>query len=476
MSLITKPSEIIPVMLTAGATKILTAIIAAITLPFIIRNLGIEQFGSWSFVLVIIGLAELISNPGISTYAQRHIALERDSSSDFLKSAITLRLILSLVACFGLVIFAVYFEENVYIRNLLLTYGILQLILNAFSSAYVLVSNEKFYSSASVALISQAIYAGGVFIFVRNPEDIYILATFVFISSLVNTIFSWVRISTIKFEFGLLFSRELFEIILKNSTRYGLASLMSQMYTRAGHITVRYFLGDQALGIYSAVTRFSEVCFMPVMIGYGVMMPRISLFSGDKNKAKDLISKGFLSGLMIAMPLFIGGLILADELAIIAFGDKFEDSRILFTIVSLYFISNMCSTFFSGTILYSLGRHNRYLYSTMIGGIVGLVFYPILTVYFGIYGAVFNYSLIQFFVAISAFFFAIDYVDDLRKNSFVLNTVIQIFIYSLVMAGSIIALHSLGINLWILIPLGIFIYSALMLLFSSKKLKIIFSW
>ena len=112
----------------------------------------------------------------------------------------------------------------------------------------------------------------------------------------------------------------------------------------------------------------------------------------------------------------------------------------------------------------------------MIGGIVGLVFYPILTVYFGLYGAVFNYSLIQFFVAISAFFFAIDYVDDLRKNSFVLNTVIQIFIYSLVMAGSIIALHSLGIKLWILIPLGIFIYSALMLLFSSKKLKVIFSW
>src|SRR5437660_659862 len=61
------------------------------------------------------------------------------------------------------------------------------------------------------------------------------------------------------------------------SLHYAASSLMSTLYHRSGHVAVRWYLGDHALGLYAAAVRLADVLRGFLSITQSVLMPRMAL-------------------------------------------------------------------------------------------------------------------------------------------------------------------------------------------------------
>ena len=56
-------------VLSVTTARVVGTILTAATFPFLVRRLGVDMYGLWSYVVAVCGFTGLLANPGLSTYA-----------------------------------------------------------------------------------------------------------------------------------------------------------------------------------------------------------------------------------------------------------------------------------------------------------------------------------------------------------------------------------------------------------------------
>ena len=384
--------------------RAISTVLSVITLPFLILKLGIEGFGQWSYILALMGFFNVIADPGIATFAEPKIAKKRNLFMDKFKYFLTLRILFGFLAVFALVLYTKLFENNEEISNLLIIFGFFHLLGLVFSSDYILRAKELFHQTSIQMLLAQFLYATGVFVLIRKPEDISYMVFIMIVSSLVSNIYGWSKLLKDGFKIGFKINLRMFKVIIKGSSFYALSSIMSQSYTRLGHILVRHFLGEYALGVYSAIIRFIEIIFSFVSITMSLLMPRIAFLSSNKKQVEKLINFSIILICFAALPSFFGIILTSESGLKIIFDEEFSEFIHIFQIAAFYILTNSFSSFFSGTVVYGLGMHQTYLRSTIYGAILGILMYLLLIPMLGILGSVVAFFSAQIAVGLTALF------------------------------------------------------------------------
>ena len=89
---------------SVGSARVIGVIISSLTFPFLLRRLGVEMYGSWSYVLVICGFVDLIANPGLTSFAIQQVAAKRNLAVDTVSDVLTLRLLTTILNLSGFVL------------------------------------------------------------------------------------------------------------------------------------------------------------------------------------------------------------------------------------------------------------------------------------------------------------------------------------------------------------------------------------
>src|SRR5208282_2072065 len=146
---------------------------------------------------------------------------------------------------------------------------------------------------------------------IRNASDLPLLAGISLASIALSSAIGWLKLAGLGFRLRWIWRPRAFVELLKQSAPFGIASLASQLYTRSGHLVVRWTLGETALGIYSAVIRLAEVVYGFVGIFFGLVMPRLALLTTREQQRRELSFKAFLTTWTVTVPLAVGGSMLA---------------------------------------------------------------------------------------------------------------------------------------------------------------------
>jgi len=270
---------------------------------------------------------------------------------------------------------------------------------------YLLASLEMFHAQSMVSIIQQVLYAAGVFAMVRSPKDVIWVPASILGSSLLASLISWIILwrAGLRFQFSLAPRR--WAAILVPSLHYAGSSFMSTLYHRAGHLAVRWYLGEHALGLYAAVTRLADVLRNFLSIAQGVLMPRMALraSAGEGLARLTRIATSIL--ILFGVPLAVGGVVTAPVIVPWVLGVQFQEAVHAFQWVVSYVLVAPAAALFAGTILYAMGRHRAYFISTLTGAACAVVLYFVLTPKFGITGACIAFVLSEFGVAFCAFLF-----------------------------------------------------------------------
>jgi O-antigen/teichoic acid export membrane protein len=375
--------------------------LTALTFPFLVRRLGVDVYGVWSYVVAVCAFTGLLANPGLTTYAAQQVAARREQAFETISDVLVLRVLASAVAVVAVLIVAA-FEVRQDARTLIKWYGVASVLTGSLSLDYLLSSLELFHVQSLVSIAQQGLYAAGIFIFVRSPKDVIWVPASILASAFLTSVVGWIFLWRAGFRFRPSIAPRRWSVIMGPSLHYAGSSLMSNLYHRSGHIAVRWYLGEHALGLYASAARLADILRNFLSIIQTVLMPRMALGASSLDRLSRLTRIAASMLAWFAVPLTLGGIVTAPVLVPWILGRQFEEAVRVFQWISPYMITAPAAVLFVG-IIYAAGRHRAFFVSTLTGAIVAVILFVVLMPLFGLVGAAIAFVLAELGVAVSAY-------------------------------------------------------------------------
>ena len=392
--------------LSVTTARIVGTLLTAATFPFLVRRLGVDIYGLWSYVVAVCAFTGLVANPGLTAYAAQQVAARREAAFEIVSDVLILRVLAGGVAALAVLAVA-SFEVRPDVRFLLKLYGVASVLITSFSLDYLLASLELFHAQSLLSIAQQSLYAVAIFTLIRTPKDVVWVPVSILGSAFLANLAGWVFLFQAGYRFRFSIAPRRWAAILVPSLHYAGSSLMGTLYHRSGQIAVRFYLGEYALGLYAAAVRLADVLRNFLSIIQTVVMPRMALRTGSVRENEDRLSRltRIVASILVwfGVPLAIGGIVTAPVVVPWLLGAQFQPAAHLFQWVALYMIAAPAATLFAGTILYAMGRHRAYFVSTLTGAITAVLLNLTLPPLFGVAGACVAFVLAEVGVALCAF-------------------------------------------------------------------------
>ena len=376
---------------SVGGSQLVGFFITSLTFPFLVRRLGVEIYGLWSYVTELYVFLDLLSNPGLTYYATQQIAGCREQGPEIISDLLPLRLLCTAAAAIPLFVIA-SFEPRPEVRHLLTFYSLGCFVVRQFGADYLLVALEMFHTRAVLTVCQQSLYAAGIFLFIRSPKDAIWVPTSIASSVFLSGVAGWIIIWRGGFRPKFVIRPGRWKGILVPSIHYALSYLMATGYTRGGHIIVRWFLGPYALGLYAAGLRLLDFLRHFIVMVPNVLMPRLAFSARSEADLGRLARLLGTAVALLSLPITFGLISTAHLLVPWILGPRYlEDVSFLRWMAPYLVIAS--SGYFVRTIIYATGRHRAYLASSAGGAVAGVILYLVLIPTFGLRGAGFAYTL-----------------------------------------------------------------------------------
>lgn len=223
------------------------------------RHIGPERFGILQYALSLVGLFSLISTLGLDAIVVRELVKRPDDTASLLGTAFILKVFGTLLT-FGALAIAISLinvQHNELVLVLFIALGIVpQLfkVIDYYFQAKVLVKyNSYSYITASI---------GGFFLIlvgiIINASLSYFAAQL-----LCESLFAAIGLSIFyQYYEGSIrswrFNRELAISLIKESWPLLFSMALVSVYVNTDKLMIRYFLGDEATGIYAVAAKLSE--------------------------------------------------------------------------------------------------------------------------------------------------------------------------------------------------------------------------
>jgi len=423
--------------LSVTAARVVGTILTAATFPFLVRRLGVDIYGLWSYVVAVCAFTGLVANPGLTSYAAQQVAARRNAAFETVSDVLVLRVLAGGVAAVAVLVVA-SFEVRPDVRFLLKLYGVATVLTGGLSLDYLLSSLELFHVQSFISITQQSLYAAGIFTMVRSPKDVIWVPISILASSLLTSLIGWTFLWREGYRFRFSIAPRRWAAILVPSLHYAGSTLMSTLYHRSGNFAVRWYLGEHALGLYAAAARLADVLKNFLSVTQNVLMPRMALRANSANGLSRLTRIAASVLVWFGVPLTVGGIVTAPVVVPWLLGAQFQEAARAFQWVALYVITAPAAVLFAGTILYATGRHRAYFVSTLVGAVSAVVLCLILPPLFGIAGACVAFVLGEFGVALYAFLLCPPEVRAAAKTP--------------LLSVAVIASLFMGAVLWVMLP------------------------
>lgn len=330
-------------------SKIVSTALALLAIGFITRYLGPEGFGKYTTALAFFALFMALADFGLNTVSAREISRKNADEKKIIGNVFTLRVSISLaMIIFGLgIVFFLPYEDD--LKSAIL----LSLLAFFFSSSYTVLNGifQKRLIMDRVALV-EVLGKAIQFIFILGAVhwnlglSAIIGAFVVFMIFNASFLFWWShRFVSFSFQFDFQFWKK----FLQQSLPLGLATILTFFYFKFDAILLSFLKGTEAVGIFGAAYKIIEnATFFPAMIA-GLILPLLAKHIGnDMVKFKHIADAMAKTFLLIAIPLFIGGFILAEDIILLIGGEDFLASvfvlQILLFSLTFMFFGNFFNT------------------------------------------------------------------------------------------------------------------------------------
>lgn len=328
-----------------ASAKVISTVLALISIGFITRYLGKGGFGEYATVLAFFSFFAALADLGLYSVATREISRPNANEEEIMGNIFSLRMIISffVLAVSPLIIWLLPYSQN-------LKTGIIIAGAAFFFSSSYMVLNGVFQKNLAMDKVATAELAGKILqllviiLAVKNDWGFSAIISSLLFYMVFNfvVVFVWSR-KYIKFKIRINFSY--WKKFLQQSLPMGISTIITFAYFKADTILLSVMRESSDVGIYNAAYKVIEnITFFPGMI-MGLVLPLIShsIFT-DKERFRYISDKTFKVFLILIVPVLIGSLFLADGIINVIGGAEFSASarvlQILVFALAFIFLGN----------------------------------------------------------------------------------------------------------------------------------------
>jgi O-antigen/teichoic acid export membrane protein len=444
---------------------LLNKAIPLIVFPRVVRALGPAAYGRLGFAAAVAGFFGLLASPGFSTYALREAAKNSDRVSFLVKHVLGARIVFASASYTLLAIFTLFFAPRDGQTRLLIMLSGLAFVASSLDTQWIFAARSRMSIIAVRGALAQLAYAGLLLALVRGSRDAWIIPSAALFSLALSTLLVWLparrqyHIPTPEI------SPQAWATFLPICLMMGFSSLMSMIYDQIDVVMLKYLRPDAELGTYVAsyALMTMSMSFLPIL--GQVFLPLLSGTAGQDLAAEKKYLRWFGNATVgLALPIAVGGFILAVPLTQFVFGNQYSGSGVLFRWLTLTLIAGPAASYF-GARLVPNGREKKYFISVFAGALTNVVLNLFFIPRYGAIAAAFTTALSQGVVALMSYYFSRDLPQTPLAAAFAISVpatcvmtaclvtmqmVFSVHVLLLVAVGALayFGCYALGVSLW----------------------------
>jgi len=323
-------------------TRIVNAIIALLIVIIAAKNLGTEQYGSISLLLVSIALIILINN-FIGGSALVYLSTRVNNLNLIIPSYIW-AFLASLIGTLLISVFK-FIPDDLKIHLFILS--ILQSVNTIHSS--ILLGHKKIKEVNILSFIQALSFLilFYILIFIYDEKNIFSYVKSLYISYTLPVIIGFIFVYRfLDSKDTRLISKSTILQILKLGKYFQLANIAQFFNYRLNYFIIESFLGRSALGIYSAGNQLAEGMWL---VSKSISMVQYSHISNSNNTdyQKNLTIRLIKLSFVVTLLMLIVLLCIPENIFILLLGKDFVDIKLIIAGLSIGIISVALSTLFS---------------------------------------------------------------------------------------------------------------------------------
>jgi O-antigen/teichoic acid export membrane protein len=433
--------------------------IPLVVFPRVVRALGPAAYGQLGFAAAVAGFFGLLASPGFSTYALREAAKNSERVPFLVKHILGARVVFATGAYALLALFTLFLAPPDGQTRLLIMLSGLAFVAGSVDIQWIFTARSRMSMIAVQGALSQLAYAGLILALVRGSHDAWIIPSATLFSLGLGTLLIWLPARR-EYHIPLpQISPQTWGLFLPICLVMGFSSLMSMIYDQIDVIMLKYFRADVELGAYVASYGLMTMAmsFLPILSQ--VFLPLLSETAGqDSDTGNRNAEKRYLrwfgnATVGLALPIAVGGFILAVPLTQFVFGSQYSGSGILFRWLMLTVITGTAASY-CGAQLIPNGREKKYLVSVLAGASANVVLNLLFIPKYGALAAAFTTAFCQGIVALMNYYF----VRDLTRPPLLAAVAISVPATAVMAVSVLITRILFPVHVLVLVTLGALAY------------------
>lgn len=385
-------------------------IIPLVTLPYLIKTIGIANYGSYSIVYAMIQYGILFSAYGFSFSTTQQISINRDNIetvSAIFGSVIVARLMIAIVAMIIMAIICIAAFDSKYFLMYLLGLGMI--IGDILNPTWLYQGMEKMRFMTIINFISKTLFTVLIFIFIRNQSD-YLYVTLLnscgfliagFISCIIGIKYFKLSLKLPKFTH--------IKDQLKNGWYIFLSTICMTLYRNSNIFILGFFLSPAMIGIYSGaekVIKAAQAVTTPISNALFPFVAKSFADSPIKRKFHLIRKLSMAVGIMvliISLGTFFGTPIIVKVLL----SDIGYKAELLIKIMTPVIFFGGLNYILGIVGLVNLNHQKTFFHYVMISGVLSFIVLIFFAKGYGIYAAGWSMVLTEvllFFLCLSKLF------------------------------------------------------------------------
>lgn len=348
-------------------TQALTFLLAA----YSARVLGPSTYGSLNFVRIFVSYFALPANLGLTTLAIRRLSSEMDA--DVINQTATLRWWLTVCGAIALGASALLIARSPDEVWLLVVFGC-EMLISGLCLDWVFVAGQNVRPIAVARVAGTLVYCVLAAVALYLTRSVVLLAALSVVPVLAMTGVSWAQLNVVGAVRPLLAYRDgkaLWALVLA-ALPFGMSIVMIQVYYNLDVVMLGYMASRSAVGQYSAA--YKIVTFVSGFAGLFVSaaLPLFAKrFQSDPSDIPRLAGGNFTLAGVVALPIGVGGSMLASSIMSTAFGASYAEGGTAFGVLIWSSVIIWLSVNFGNTLL-ACGFERKYLVGVTLGAVVNV--------------------------------------------------------------------------------------------------------
>ncbi len=354
--------------------QICAIIFPLITIPYVTRVLGSENYGKVNFANSVVSYFALIAALGIVNYTVREAAPfrnDRKKITQFANEIFSINILSSILA-YGLLFVALFIPKLAQYKHLCLIFSF-SILFTTVGADWINTVYEDFGYITLRYIVAQILALAALFLFVRKKED---FIAYAIIMLMANTGANLFNIWHIRRYVHLRFTRKLnLKKHFKPLMLLFANAVAITIYINSDTVILGFVKGDASVGVYTLASRIYIAVKQVLNAVIVVVVPRLSMFlnNQDQEQFQKLLDNLLNFLVCMLLPALIGLFMISDMAMSLAGGVEYAEGYHALQILSLALFSAVLACFYSNCILLPAKKDSMFLKSTIAGAGVNIV-------------------------------------------------------------------------------------------------------